>query len=190
MRPRSRRTWRQRSSSTRPRLELAVSGANKRSVASLEPAAMTRRAISAKARSRSRVALRPNTRGMSSLRIMAIAAATWPCGNERRISTASPDWLTTAPPFRSTRNRRSAPEATGRDWRWSAYGPALAIALAQEHGRRRAAVRDDVDEHRRIESPPTASTQPHSMDTFCTPEIAPTSSRTWTNGQFQVKTSV
>jgi hypothetical protein len=70
-----------------------------RSRVAREPDAMTRLAISAKARSRSRVALRPSRRGMSRLRVMAITAATWPCGNERRISTASPDWLTTAPPF-------------------------------------------------------------------------------------------
>jgi hypothetical protein len=81
---------------------------------------------------------------MSSLRIMAITAATWPCGNERRISTASPDWLTTAPPL-------------------------------QEHAQ-------TVDQRRRqlaeIGDGPL-------MD-----PLAPDTSRTWTNGQFQVKTSV
>jgi hypothetical protein len=128
---------------------------------------------------------------MSSLRIMAITAATWPCGNERRISTASPDWLTTAPPFRSTRKPSIS---AGGNWPRLAMVPlmdplALAIALAQEHSRGRSAVGDDVVEHGRIESHPTASMQPPSMDTFCTSEIASTSSRSWTNGQFQVKTS-
>jgi hypothetical protein len=55
---------------------------------------------------------------------------------------------------------------------------ALTIALAQEHGRGGSAIRDDVDEHGRIESHPTASMQAPCMDTFRPSEISSTSSTT------------
>ena len=158
------------SPSTWPRLRTRRLGgrARARSPAS-SPARSAGSTIMARARSRRAVAVRPSRRGQGRcLRSMPSTAATWPCGKARWISkTSSGSAAPPLPPL--SRMRRPSISAGGKWPRLASVRfltlRALAIALAQQDRWRRAAVRDHVDEHGRIESRQSASMQALCMDT-------------------------
>ncbi len=133
---------------TAPRLEAAVCSSTARTNPSFERGAISRSTIIATTRSRWRRdllswAVLKISRSSAILRIVPSAAATWPCGSDRSTASSSGPVPITAPPFEQCPEtldkgpRQLAQIGQGALLRAAAR---VAIALAQQHRRRRAPI--------------------------------------------------